>query len=107
MGFESQFLQFSTQVVTVAPLSTHNSYGAPTFGTSTSYRAYVEPGTRVILNQQGVQEVATATVYVLSSSAVVGPQDKITLPDARTPKLLRVDTLNDDKGQHHLELLVQ
>jgi len=109
MGFEAQFLDFSTQTVTVVPLSTMTSYGAPTFSTasSTTYRAYVEPGSRVVVNQQGVEEVATAMVFVLSSSASVGPQAQITLPDGRIPKILSVETVNDDKGQHHLEVSIR
>ena len=60
----------------------------------------------MIVNAQGIEEVAMAIVFVLSSSAGVGPQDRITLPDSRQPRLLRVDQVNDDEGQHHLELLI-
>lgn len=107
MGLEKQFLAFSTQTVSVAPLSTVSAYGAPSHSTSpTSYNAYIEPGTRVVLNTQGVQEVASATVFVFSTSATIGPQDKLTLPDGRIPKLLRVDPVNDNKGQHHVEIAI-
>lgn len=105
--FERQFLEMSTQTITVAQLSTVSAYGAPTFSTSVStYRAYIEPGTRVVLNQQGVQEVASATVFVFSSSAAIGPQSQVTLPDGRIPKMLRVDTVNDNRGQHHIEVAI-
>ena len=66
----------------------------------------MEPGARVVVNAQGVEEVATATVFVLSSSAGVAPQDRLTLPSGIQPRLLRVDTINDEDGQHHLELLI-
>jgi len=108
MGFEAQFLQFTTQTVTIEPLSTHTSYGAPTFSTSAAktYSAYVEPGTRVVRTQRGVEEVATAVVFVMSSCAVMGSQDRIRLHDGRLPKVLRVDINNDDRGQHHLEVSI-
>ena len=106
MALESDFLQMSTQVVTFEPLSTHNAYGAPSFGSSTTYRAYVEPGSFIVKNPQGVEEVASAVVYVLSSSAAVTVQGRITLPDSRIPKMIRVDTLNDEEGQHHQEVYV-
>lgn len=106
MALESDFLAMSTQVVTFEPLSTVSAYGAPSFGSSTTYRAYIEPGTFLVKNAQGVEEVATAMVYVLSSSAAVTIQGRLTLPDARIPKMLRVDTLNDDEGQHHQEIAV-
>lgn len=108
MALDPAFLACSTQQIAVVPLSTHNAYGAPSHSSSgsTTYTAYVEPGTRVVKNAQGVEEVATATVYVLSTSATIGAQDKVTLPDGRIPKVVRVDTLNDDEGQHHLEMFV-
>lgn len=108
MSLDPQLKTLTTEVITVEPLSTVTAYGAPTYSTanSTTYPAYVEPGTRVIVNPQGIEEVASATVFVMSSSASVGPQDRITLPDSRQPRLLRVDILNDEEGQHHLELLI-
>jgi hypothetical protein len=106
MALESDFLAMSTQTITVEPLSTVNAYGAPTFGTSTTYRAYIEPGTFITKNLQGVEEVASAMVYVLSSSASLAVQDRVTLPDGRKPKLIRVDILNDDEGQHHIEAAI-
>lgn len=108
MALEADFLAMSTQTITVVPLSTLNAYGAPTFSTasSTTYRAYIEPGSFITKNLQGVEEVASATVYVLSSSASIGTQAQLTLPDGRIPKIIRVDTLNDDEGQHHLEVVI-
>lgn len=107
MALEAEFLQMSTQTVTVNVLSTHTGYGEPVHSTSAStFFAYIEPGSRVVLNQQGVEQVPSAMVYVLSSSAVVGVQDRVTLWDGRVPKLLRVDVLNDEEGQHHLEISV-
>lgn len=107
MAFEKEFLQMTTEVVTVAPLSAHTAYGAPGYSTSeTSYTAYVEPAARLVVTQLGVEEVANATVFVLSSSASIGLQDQLTLSDGRIPRLLRVDKVNDDEGQHHLEVLI-
>ena len=107
MALEADFLAMSTQVINVNALSTVDSYGAPSFSTSPStYFAYIEPGVRVVVNQQGVEEIASAMVYVLSSSASIGPQSKLTLPDTRTPKIIRVDVLNDEEGQHHLEVSI-
>jgi len=107
MALEAGFLSLTNQAVAIAPLSTASPYGAPSFGAAVSFPAYVEPGARVVVSTLGVEEVTTAMVYVLSSSASVGAQDKLTLPDGRVPKILRVDVLNDDEGQHHVEVAVQ
>ena len=104
---EPCFVQMTTQTIKVESLSTASAYGAPSYASdASSWPAYTEPGTRLVLTGQGMQEVAAATVFVLSSSATIGMQDRVTLHDGRTPKLLRVDTLNDEEGQHHLEVLI-
>ncbi|MCH8837652.1 MAG: hypothetical protein IIA60_07605 [Candidatus Marinimicrobia bacterium] len=108
MALDKQILDLSTETIIVDPLSTVTAYGAPTYSTAntSSYTVYVEPGARVVVNAQGIEEVAVATLFVLSSSAGVAVQDRITLPDSRQPRILRVDTINDEDGQHHLEILV-
>ena len=106
MALEADFLTMASTTVTVTPLSTHNAWGAPVYSTASStYPARVEYGPRLVVSAQGPQEVASATVYVLSSSASIGVQDRVTLPNDSAARLLRVDILNDDEGQHHLELL--
>lgn len=107
MALEQDFLELASTSVTVEPLSTHNNYGAPVYSTGVTYPAAVEYGPRLIVTPEGRQEVATATIYVLSSSARIGVQDRITLPLTTTAKLVRVDVVNDEEGQHHLELVVQ
>jgi hypothetical protein len=72
-----------------------------------TYPVFEEPGARLVVTALGVEEVTTATLYVLSTTASIGLQDKVTLPDGRVPKLLRVDVLRDDEGQHHLEVAIR
>jgi len=107
VGLEREFVLTSTQSITLEPLSTVSSYGAPSYSTSAqTLTAYIEPGARLVKNAQGMEEVATAMIYVMSSSASIGLQDRITLFDGRKPKLLAVDVLNDERGQHHLEVSI-
>lgn len=110
MSLEKDFLTMTSATVTIEPLSTAiDSYGAPQWSSSdaASYDARVEPGTRVVLTPEGVEEIATATLFVLSSSASVGPQDRVTFPDGRQPKLLTVEPLSDEQGQHHIEIAMR
>ena len=105
MALESEFLTMCSTSVSVYALSTHSNYGAPTYSTSAqTYTAAVEYGPRLIVTAVGREETAQATVYVMSSSARISVQDLVTLPRDTAARLLRVDTLNDDEGQHHLEL---
>lgn len=104
---EPEFLQMSTMLLKVESLSTQSDYGAPSYASpASSWPAFYEAGSRMARGINGVQQIASGTIYVLSSSASIGPQDRLTWPDGRQPKLLRVDVLNDEEGQHHLELLV-
>lgn len=96
----------STSVV-IAPLSTHDAYGAPVFGASVTYDAIVQNARRQVPRPDGTVEVSTHTVFVLSTSASVGLQDQLTIPpSSEQPRLLGVEHVGDDKGQHHVEVLV-
>lgn len=105
MALESEFLQMTTQTISVAALSTHDAYGQAVFSTSVSTpRCYIEPGTRVVINSIGIEEVAAGMIYVLSTSVTVGTQDMVTLPSGVVPKIIRADQVNDEEGLHHTEL---
>lgn len=107
MSLQDQLLWLAADSLTLEPLSTMTSYGAPQFSTtSQSLKCYVEANRRLVTNAEGVEEVSAATMYVMSSSASIGTQDRVTVPNGDQPRLLRVDVLKDADGQHHLELLI-
>ena len=105
MALEPEFLQMTTQTISVNALSTHDAYGQAVYSTAASApRCYIEPGSRVVINGQGVEEVASGMIYVLSTSVTVGAQDLVTLPSGVVPKIIRADQVNDEEGLHHTEL---
>lgn len=108
MALESDFLTMTRDTVTVlAPASTMSEYGsvAPaTTSTGTSYPAYIDMSPRKVVNARGVEEVASGTIFILSSGASLGLHHVVVLPDGRRPELLRVEPLRDDEGQHHVEV---
>lgn len=106
MGLEPEFLEMASTTVTVNALSTHNNAGAPVYSTdSATYPACVEYRPRLLVNREGRQVVAVATVYVLSSSASIGVQDRVVLPYATAARMLSAAPVNDEEGQHHVELV--
>lgn len=106
MGLEKDFLTMTNDTITVADPSTASKYGAHTFGSaSTAIPARLEMGNRVFVDSQGVEQIASGTLFVLSTTASISPQSKVTLSDGETPEILRVDVMNDQDGQHHLEVL--
>lgn len=107
MGLSNDFLLLASTTVQVAPLSTTvNDYGTPSYSAASTFDAVVEDVVRLVTAPDGREEVSRTTVYVLSSSAAVGVQDRITLPNGATPRILNVATLDDDEGQHHVEVML-
>jgi len=106
MAFEKDFLNMTADQVTVSPPSTVNSYGAISATTSDgiAYDARIEEEPHSVLNGQGVEVIASGTVFVMSSSADIGLNHRVELDNGLTPELLRVDTLRDEQGQHHVEI---
>lgn len=107
MGLEKDWLSFGSTSVNIAALSTHDGYGVPTYAAGSTYDAIIQPTRRLISRPDGRQEVSTHLIFVLSTSATVGLQDRVTIPvSSEQPRLLGVEHVSDDKGQHHVELLV-
>lgn len=108
MALEKDFLDIAEGEIILDPSTEVTLYGAHQFSTAQRQRlpARVEPGNRLVVGADGKEVVASATLFVLSSSATIRMEDRLTLPDGRTPRLLRVDVLNDEQGQHHLEVYI-
>lgn len=106
MSFEKDFLNMTADQVTVIPPSTVNSYGAISYSSSNgiAYDARIEEEPHSVLNGQGIEVIASGTVFVMSSSAAIGLSHQVELDNGLTPELLRVDTLRDEQGQHHVEV---
>jgi len=104
MALEPDFLSMTNDTVTVInPASTMTAYGTIVGSTvgAISYPAYIDMTPHEVLNSQGVEEVASGMIFVLSSSADIGLQHTVELSDGRKPELLRVEPLRDEDGLHH------
>ena len=108
MALEIEFLDFATVTVTLEPLSTHTSFGAPQFSTTPQeYSAYVEPDERLVRNNDGQEVMTKFFVVVMSSSAIIGTHDRIEVSGLSTELgIVQVMPRNDDEGLHHVELLL-
>lgn len=106
MALEKDFLLMTNDTVTVIPPSTADVYGTTVGSTSNGVvlPAHIDMTPHQVFNSQGVQEVASGTIYVLSSSADIGLKHIVELPDGRKPELLRVEPLRDEEGLHHTEI---
>ena len=107
MTLDKSFLLCTTDTVKVEAAAGINDYGALSYSAApTTHAAYVEAGNRLVVGPDGREVVSRATVYVLSTSASIGVQDRLTMPGGDIPRILNVDVLNDTDGQHHLEVSI-
>lgn len=107
MAWTDSLLALMPNSVTVSSLSgfSTDGYGQPTYSTGGStYRARVVQEQTLVRSFEGVEELATTTVWVASTSTF-GPIDRVTLPDGSAPPLLAVETFRDEAGVTHSKLL--
>ena len=103
---ESEFKEMASTTVSIEPLSTHSVYGAPSFGSAVEFIAHVEEDVQLVRNANGQEVMTKFRVFVMSSSASIGTHDRIDAAGSTELSIARVLTLNDEDGQHHLELLL-
>ena len=105
---EPDFLTMGTTTVSVEPFSEFTVNGAPTCGAAASWPCRVDAQRRLFPRPDGQTDVATATLYVLSTSATIGLADRLTMPGTTgvTPRIMDVFVSRDEDGQHHLEVAV-
>lgn len=96
----------ASTTVTIEPLASHSAYGAPAFGTAVSYPAQVEEDQRLVRNNDGQEVMCKFWVAVMSSSASISVNDRIAAAGSTELGIVQALTLNDDEGQHHVELLL-
>jgi len=81
-----------------------DGYATTTYSTATTtYSCRVGTEQRLVRNFDGIEELATTTVWVASTSTF-SALDQFTLPDATTPGLLSVETYRDENGVTHSKL---
>lgn len=100
---ESDLLSLMPHNITVAPWSSQNAYGEPTYGSAVSYTARVVGKMRMVRDANGTERVSTVTCYV-ATTASIGPKDKLTLPSGWTPAsppIIAVQRVSDESGDHH------
>ena len=81
-----------------------DGYANPTYSTDvTTYDARIVSEQRLVRSFDGTEELATTTVWVLSTSTF-SALDQFTLPGSQTPSLLSVETYMDEDGVTHSKL---
>jgi len=104
----NDFIDLMPHTVTVAPVSSIDGFGNPTFGTAVSYTARVVGKVQMVRTVRGEEKSSTKTVY-LATTTVIAPDALVTLPAGEvplSPPILAVGTFPDEAGAHHTVLFL-
>jgi hypothetical protein len=96
---------FLTQSVRVAPRTSSTGDGQGAFGSARTYRARVEPYSKMVYGTDGALRQAHARIY-LDAGASIDVDSDITLPDGSRPEIIEVHTIMDARSAHHIEVIV-
>lgn len=99
----SDWLDLMPATVTYEAVASRDEYGKPaTYSAAVSYRARVSYTTRRVINRANGQDaVSSTTVWLNGNIPSMQPDDRITLPDGSTPKILSWDIPMDETDNHH------
>ncbi len=109
MGLEPDFLSLVNDTLTIEPCTGQTVDGAPTYGASTSAPVCVQQARKVVFFADGKTEISTTQLFVMSTSVHIGMADRLSwagmLPGStEPPRILAIDHVNDEDGQHHVEV---
>ena len=84
--------------ITVEPRTGQDGYGMPTYGTAVTVAARIVYRPKMVRSTEGKEVVSGVTAWVTSQLVTVAATDRITLPDATTPRILSVERVPDEAG---------
>lgn len=90
--------------VNIAPFSSYNSYGEPSFGANVAYSCLIEKKPRMVRSTEGKEVVSSAAIY-LTSAPTLTTKYRVTLPDSTTPQILSLATYPSGKEANHYTII--
>lgn len=102
-GINSDFLEMMPDTVIFNAPQSIDKYGKKTFsGTNISVRARIVDDSVLIKNAEGQDVVAMGRAYLYGNYSSLTLGHKITLPDGKTPVIIKIDSKNDTSiNTHH------
>ncbi len=101
MTLNAALTELMTDTVTIAAVSSIDSYGKRTYGSPTSYTTCrIQSGNRKVVDNQGQERVSVGRVYIPNAPTVT-INDKLVLPGSIVAPIVGVDEFHDDVGTHH------
>lgn len=109
MAFESDFLEFMNEVVSIERFRYMDSKKVKTYYPAVEYRARIS-GKIVSLRRSDKEEQSSIVdIWLNAGGDVITINDRITLPDTgmwidRTPVIFAIGRYTDDEGPHNVKL---
>jgi len=102
MGISREFLPLMLETVVLKANSTVDKYGKQSFAASgVSFRARLIFDARLVRDSEGREVVQAGKAIIFGSVPSLNPRWQIALPDGSVPKIIFVDTIQDEDGDHH------
>jgi len=99
----NDFLDMMPATIIHSPFVSRDSYGQPTYGSSTNYRARIVYKDTIIRGVDGSELVSRQQCWV-NGTPSIRPTDKVTLPDGTSPPIFNVEKFSDESGDHHVKI---
>lgn len=80
------------QSITLSPKTGYGSSGLPTYGSTTTISCLIQQKNVNTLDKGG-NDVVSSTQIITSGDVTIDSEDRITLPDGKTPKIIRVESI--------------
>ena len=106
MPMEPALRAMLTQTIQQAPYTGQDPYGKPTHGAPFPRPARLELRIETVMDSQG-QERVSNTLMTCDGDIPIGSRDRVTLPDATSPTIQAVYSLDDPENPgsvHHFEV---
>ena len=102
-GFDSaNFLEMMPDTITFNATTATDKYGKKTFGGSNiSVRCRIVDDVILVKNAEGQDIVSAGRAYLAGDYSSLTLGHKITLPDGKTPVIVKIDSKNDTSSTTH------
>lgn len=102
MGLDPELVDLFAQSVTIAPWSSRDVNGKPTYGSAVTFAARIELSTKLIQNAEGKTIASRGRAFLVPNAGYLpSTKDLLTLPASfvvRTPPILDVKHDPDTDG---------
>ena len=106
MSLDAELKELYPDIVYVEPKTGINVNNEETYGAKKEYQARVSGSHKQVRDTTGELRLSTVQVHLYAKD-VIGPDDRVTLPDDWTPqqpRILEVQMVPDEDGLHHTKL---